>query len=449
MKKICVPLMLAILAAVVTMPWTPAYVMAAGAPQAAATTKQPQWKSRAEYDAFEAFVKATDPQKRLPLIQAFLQKFPNSDFKVNAYVAEMQTYEQLNNSAKAIAAAKRVLALNPNELDALAYLSFAFPYTYKPSDPDAATQLSRGLAEAQHGLQVLQNFQKPKGVTEAQFEAYVKPKRAIFNTAIGFANLQKKDYADALPALQAAMQDRPNDPLTLSMLGQAYLNSNPPDYNDGIWYLARAAALAKKANSPNAADLEKIYSQDYEYRRGSNQGEKAVLAEAASSATPPSGFTIPTPPKHKPTGNKNLDAFYQLEDALIVGGDTARQNWKQLQGQPIGLVGTVDSVAPGPDPGTTLVNVNITPGAKASTGAYNIQLQDSAQPAAKLLQPGDPVQFQGTLSAYETSPHFYLVVAGAKINDAVLKMAEERAKANQEKEKARPPIRRRPTGRGR
>ncbi len=448
MKKNCAPLTFGLLAGILMVPLARAHAAEASPPQAAASTKQPQWKSRAEYNAFEAFVKATDPNKRISLIQAFLQKFPNSDFKVNAYVVEMQTYEQLNNSAKAIQAAKKILTLNPNQLDALAYLSFAFPYTYKPTDPDAATQLSRGLAEAQHGLQVLQNFPKPANVSEAQFDAYIKPKRAFFNTAIGFADLQNKDYADALAPLQAAAQDRPNDPLTLSMLGQAYLNSSPPDYNDGIWYLARAAALAKAARSPNAADLEKLFNQEYQYRRGSNQGEKAVLAEAASSPTPPSGFSVSTPPKHKPTGNKNLDAFYQLEDALVVGGNTAQANWKQLKGQPIALVGTVDSVQPGPDPGTTLVNVDITPRAKSTTGAYNIQLEDSTQPDAKLLQPGDPVQFQGALSAYTSSPNFYLTVSNAKINEAVLKMAAERAKANELKQKERRQAPRRPTRRG-
>jgi tetratricopeptide (TPR) repeat protein len=449
MKKTYVSLTLLFLAGIMVMPQARVYAAGGSAPQGAAATKQPQWKSRAEYDAFEAFVKETNPSKMISLIQAFLQKFPNSDFKANAYVAEMQTYQQLNNSAKAIKAAKNVLKADPNQLDALAYLSFAFPYTYKPTDADAATQLSEGLAEAQHGLEVLQNFQKPAGVSDAQFQAYIRPKRAIFNTAIGFADLQKKDYADAIAPLQAAIQDRPKDPLTLSLLGQASIYSNPPDFNNGIWYLARSAALAKAANSANAAQLEQFYSQVYESRHGSNQGEKEVLAQAASSATPPAGFNVTPPPKHKPTGDKNLDAFYQLEDALIVGGDTARQNWKQLQGQPIGLVGTVDSVQAGSDPGTTLVNVDITPNAKAKQGVYNIQLQDSSQPDAKLLQPGDPVQFQGTLSAYTATPSFYLTVSDAKINDAVLKMAAERAKANQEKEKARHPVRRRPTGRGR
>ncbi len=445
MKKICVSLTLLVLAGVTAMTPAQADPAGAGAPQAAAAAKQPQWKSRAEYDAFEAFVKQTDPSKRLPLIQAFLQKYPNSDFKANALVAEMQTYVQLDNSAKAIAAAKKVLAANPDQLDALAYLSFTFPYTYKPTDPDAATQLSQGLAEAQHGLEVLQNFKKPPGVTDAQFHAYIQPKRAIFNTAIGFANFQQKNYAAAIAPLQAAMQDRPKDPLTLSLLGQAYISATPPDFNNGIWYLARAAALAKDASSPNAPQLEKFYSQVYESRHGSNQGEKEVLAQAGSSPAPPAGFNVTPPPKHKPTGDKNLDAFYQLEDALIVGGDTARQNWKQLQDQPIGLVGTVDSVQPGSDPGTTLVNVDITPKAKSEAGVYNIQLQDSTQPDAKLLQPGDPVQFQGTLAAYTAAPTFYLTVSDAKINAEVLRMAAERAKANQEKEKTRRPVRRRPT----
>src|SRR5260370_19980696 len=68
---------------------------AAGQPQAA-TPKQPQWKSRDEYDAFNVMATEKDPNKRVTLAEAFIQKFSNSDFKDKAYQVEMGTYAQLN-----------------------------------------------------------------------------------------------------------------------------------------------------------------------------------------------------------------------------------------------------------------------------------------------------------------------------------------------------------------
>lgn len=418
---------------------------AAAAAQGTQTAKKPQWKSRAEYDAFMAFVNEKDATKRVPLIEAFLEKYPSSDFKGNALVALMQTYQQMNDTSKALDAAKKALAADPDNsqvaLPALNYLSFAFPYTYKSSDANASSELSEAKQHAQAGLQLLQGLQKPANVTEAKFEAFVKPMRANFNLALGFAALQQKDYASAIAPLKSAIQDESGSPQeAYYLLGQAYLYSKPPDYNNAIWNLARAVALAKKGNSNNGAQMEKFFSQVYENQRGSNCGESDVLSEAASSAEPPSGFNVAAPPTHPLTGNKAWDSFYQnIEDPLLVGCDAAQKAWTQLKGQPLALVGTVVGVQPGSDPGTTLVNV-ANPTQSNNQGSYDIQLQDSSQPDAKLLQAGDPVSFQGALSAYTTSPSFYVTLSDAKINGDVLKMASERAKAKaqEEKEKHKP-----------
>jgi len=403
---------------------------------AVADQKTPQWKSREEYDAFEAFVKETDPNKRLSLIQAFLQKYPSSDFKGNAYVAEMQTYVQLNESHQAIQAAQNALKADPDNLDALSYLSFTFPYTFKPSDSDSQTQLSQAVSGAKHGLELLQNLQKPPQVTEDQFNTYVKTKRAVFNTAVGFASVQQKNYGQALQSLEAAAQDSPENVLAYSLLGQAYYEQQPRDVNKAIWYLARSVDLAQKSKSPNLQQLQKFYSQVYEAQHGSSAGEEKVLMAAGSSATPPSDFSVAPPPHHAATGNQNLDAFYKIEDVLLVGGDTAQQNWTQLKGQPLGLVGHVDSVVKGGEAGTYLVRVDITPNSQSQEGTYDIVLQDS-QSDAQYLQPGDPLRFQGTIEAYTANPGFVLTLSDAKIDEAVLKAAAEKAKAGAQKKAPR------------
>ncbi len=415
----------------------------AASPASAPATPQaktPQWKSRAEYDAFQAFVKENDASNRIKLIQAFIEKYPTSDFLPNAYVAEMQTYAQLNQTNEAIASAKKALGADPNNLDALSYLSFTFPYTFNPSSANASAELSEAKQHAQHGLEVLQNLKKPDGVTEQQFEEYVKPKtkRAVFNVALGFVAVQQKDYNEAVKTLEAAAQDEPKNVLIYSLLGQSYYNQSPRDINKSIWYLARATSLAESANNPNAPRLKKFYDQVYEAQHGSNAGSDKLLAQAQSTATMPADFSVAPPPEHAKTGDVNLDAFYKIEDAIAVGGDTAQQNWAQLKGQPLGLVGHVDSVAPGTDPNTYLVRVDVTPDSQSKEGTFDIVLQDS-QPGVKLLQPGDPLRFQGNLASYSTDPNFTLTLSDAKIDESVLKMAQEREAAAAQKKKAATP----------
>ncbi len=411
---------------------------------AAAQQKTPQWKSRAEYDAFEAFVKEKDAEKRIPLIQAFIQKYPNSDFLTNAYVAEMQTYAQLGHTGEATTAANKALKADSGNLLALAYLSYTFPYTFKSSSPNAQEELSQGAQNAKHGLQILQSMQKPAGMTQDQFEDTVKTDRATFNIAVGFAALQQKDYNQAIKSLEAAAQDKPDNVLVHSLLGQAYYNESPREVNKAIWSLARATVLAEQNNSPNVAQLKKFYGQVYEAQHGSNAGEAKVLAQAKSSQAMPADFAVAPPPHHAPTGNPNLDAFYKIEDALAVGGNTAQENWQQLKGQPLGLVGHVEGVQKGTDPDTYLVQVDITPQSQSQQGTYDIMLQDS-QPDAKYLQPGDPLRFQGTIEAYSMTPNFNLTLSDAKIDESVLKAAHEKAmaaaQAAKEKRAARKPRR--------
>lgn len=413
--------------------------MAAPAGQAAAA-KAKTWKSRDEYDAFNKIVQsASNPKGLIPIADAFIQKYPTSDFKDQAYLLKLQAYQKLNDSANAIASANDVLKADPDNLYALHYLSFAFPFVFKPDQPDKDAALTQAADNAKHGLDLLQKLQKPASLPQDKFDAQVKQLRGDFNRAIGFAALQRKDYPTAVASLKAAIEDQPGDTYGFSFLGQAYLYSTPPDFDNAIWNLARSAALAKAANQANTNALTKFFNQVYEGRHGSNAGEQDVLNQAATSVAPPAGFKVAPPQKHASTGNPSVDGFYQIEDALVVGGDAAQKAWDSLKGQPLGLNGVVDSVQPGSDPSTFLVHVDITDEAKAKDGVYDLELQ-TTQTGAKYLSKGDGVRFQGTISAYTVTPSFVLTLSDAKINDDDLKAAEDNAKSK----KTAHPTRKRP-----
>ncbi|HXJ94573.1 MAG TPA: hypothetical protein VMT20_17135 [Terriglobia bacterium] len=419
-------------------PTGPRTVLDAPAAQGAAP-KQPQWKSREEYDAFQALAKETDPHKKITLAEGVIQKYPTSDFKDAAYVQELTAYQQLGDSAKAMDAGKKALAANPDNLDALTYLSFAFPFVYNAKASDASDQLSQAEGYAKRGLDTLGKLQKPAQVSDTQFTEYVKAKRAIFNGTAGFVALQRKDYANAITSLKASLDDSPGDAVNNSLLGQAYYYSNPPDFNNAIWYLARSVSLGKAANSPNLAALTKFYDDVYTRRHGSNAGENDVLTQAASSLTPPADFKVAPAAKHAATGNAFVDAFYNYEDNLKAGGDTETSTWAQIKGQQFGGGGWVDNIDKAPD-GSCLVHVDITNDSKSQSGTYDIELKDS-QPGCKDLSQGDPLRFTGTISAYTTTPSFVLTLDNGNINSDDLAAA-----AADKKKPGTRPTHRRPGG---
>jgi tetratricopeptide (TPR) repeat protein len=381
-------------------------------PQAAAAKS---WKSRDEYDAFTAMANEKDPNKKIQLAEAFLQKYANSDFKDGAYVAEKEAYQQLQQTDKAVEAAHKVLEANPsqpNALEALRYSSFVFPFVYKAEDPDRDAKLSRAESDAKQGLDVLQKFQKPAGVSDDQFNQAVKGLRAVFNGTVGFVALQRKDYAAAITSYKAAAEDNPSDWYIFFRMGLAYLLSNPHDYDNGIWDIARAYDLAKAASDPNAAEFEKYLKQTYVGYHGNDQGLQDIETQAATSPNPPSGFKVAPMEAPKKTGNPLVDQFNDMTYPLKFGGETAQKQWDGLKGQPLEFGGSVDSIEKGTDPGTFLVRIDILDQSKATPGVYDIELKDSKQPNVKNLQPGDLIRFKGTMDSYTATPNLVVTVVG-------------------------------------
>ena len=425
MKKTTVLLILTLLAGI-GFPGSPAGkgglgwgpVLAWAAPQQPAEVQKPTtWSSREEYDAYEAFRLEKDLQKRVGLGDAFLQKYPTSFMRGTSFVILMQTYAQLNDVPKAMDAARKATQADPDKLEALAYLSFVFPFVFKGDDPEAVTRLSQAENDAKRGLDVLQKLKKPDNVPEEQFNQYIKGQRANFNGCVGFVALQRKDYAAAVTSLKTAAEDNPVDVYTFYRLGIAYISTDPRDYNNAIWSLARSTSLAKAGKNPSLPDIEKYMRSVYISYHGNDQGLADVMNQAAASPAPPEGFKVTQMEVPVDTGNASVDAYNKTFFMLKLGGERAQKLWDSLKGQPFGVAGFVESVDKGPDNSTYLVRIDVLDQSKNADGVYDIELQDSTQPNVKNLGKGDGVHFQGMISSYAAEPSLVVTLAEGKINE--------------------------------
>jgi tetratricopeptide (TPR) repeat protein len=388
------------------------------APQQPTEGQKPTtWSSREEYDAYTAMAGEKDPTKKLSLAEAFLQKYPNSFVGDTVYVTMMQAYQQLGDGNKALEIGRRALTANPDNLDALTLSAYMFPFVFKGDDPEAAAKLSAIENDSKHALDLVQKMQKPANVTDEQFSQGVKARRALFNGVLGFTALQRKDYAAAIASFKASAEDNPADVYTFYRMGIAYISTDPRDYNNAIWSLARSAALAKAGNNPAGAEIERYLKQVYINYHGNDEGLADIMSQAAASPTPPEGFKVAQMETPKTTGNASIDAFNQTFFQLKLGGDRAQKLWDGLKGQPFGVGGFVESVEKGPDPGMYLVRIDILDQSKHADGVYDIELQDSTQPNVKNLSKGDAVHFQGTISSYTAAPNLVITLADGKIND--------------------------------
>ncbi len=203
--------------------------------QQAAPQQKKEIKDPAEYNAYVGAVQQADPAAKISGLEAFLTQYPNSVMKEDALEILMGTYQQKGDPNKMGDTAQRLLQINPNNVRALALLAYS-----KRVAAQAGQDPQKNLADAKQygdkGLAALQNFNKPEGMADADYQKLKQQMGGIFNAAIGVAGLQAKDYPTATKALRAAVEVSPTDFSIVYPLALAYLQMTPPDVVNGAWF---------------------------------------------------------------------------------------------------------------------------------------------------------------------------------------------------------------------
>lgn len=244
----------------------------------------PEIKDPAEYNAYIGAIQQKDPNAKVSALEAFLTQYPNSVMKTTALELLMATYQQTGNQAKVVETAKRVLQADPCNLRALALLTFLARQAVS-SGQNPQQNLSDLTQYSGKGLECMQSAPKPAGVSDADYDKLKKQVGLIFNGGAGFAALQNKDYAKAQTNLKAAVDDEPNDLQNVYPLAMAYLQANPPDTLNGLFYIARATSLAPAGPAQNQIQAygEKVYKNYH----GSDEGWTDYALPTAKTATAP------------------------------------------------------------------------------------------------------------------------------------------------------------------
>src|SRR5579872_879985 len=321
---------------------------AAPAAQAAA----PVIKDPAEYNAYVAAIQQKDPAAKISGLEAFLTQYPNSVMKNQALEILMQTYQQTNNVKKATETAAKLVAANPCQVPALTLLTYIDRMMAQQGDPNGKQESADAEKYGQEGLDCLPKFNKPEGTSDADFAKMKAQMTGNFDAGIGWGALQDKDYAKAAQSLKAAVDANPPDSqkdlALLYPLALSYLQQNPPDYQNGIWYAARAAAVAPAANQPA---IEKYAKSQYVKFHAGEDGWQDVLNAAKAG-----GPQVPIPPPPTPadqahdmvtkTAPNEMD--FATWEFVLSNGSQADQDtvWNAIKGKAVQMVGTVISTAP-------------------------------------------------------------------------------------------------------
>jgi tetratricopeptide (TPR) repeat protein len=431
-----------------------AYALAAGAQDAtqsqnppaaggaSSADQAPTIKDPAEYNAYVTALQQQDPNAKVSALEAFVTQYPNSVMKTSALEQLMSTYQATGNQAKVVDSAKRLLAADPNNLRALALLTFLARQGVMSNQ-----NVPQNLADLQQyctkGLEAVKANQKPAGIKAEDFEKLKKETSLIFNGGCGFAALQSKDYQHAQEYMKAAVDQEPNDLQNVYPLATAYLSANPPDTLNGLFYLARAADIAP-AGSAAQQQIQAYGLKVYKNYHGSDQGwTDYALPTAKTDTSPPADWATkitkyvpptPTEQAHDLVKDKTADQVKQLsfgEWELVLSAGTPEDQakvWDVIKNVPLQMEGTVIEA-------TSNTELHIA----ASEDDIEQKRPDITLtmtgpiPAARMPKAGDTFDFEGTPNAYTPTP-FMMTMENGKL---LKKAGEAPAK--------KPPVRRRTT----
>jgi hypothetical protein len=380
----------------------------AAAPPAAAPPAAPVIKDPAEYNAYVAAVQATDPNAKISGLEAFLNQYPNSVMKNQALEILMQTYQQAGNAKKTMDTATKLVTSDSCNVRALALLAYFDRVIAQGGDPNAKQMLADGKKYGQQGLDCMPKFVKPEGTSDADFQKTKDQMTGIFNAAIGISSLQDKDYPTAVKALRTTVDQNPTDFSVVYPLALAYLGQTPPDYQNGIWYAARAAAVAPPAAQ---AQIEKYARSQYVKFHAGEDGWAELLAAAKANGPQVAVKPAPSPAEQAhnmiaATSPEKMD-FATWEFVLSNGSQEDQdQVWNAIKGKAVQMNGTVISTAP-----TEFMIAGSSDDIDAKKADITLKFEDKV-PVKLIPKDGASFDFQGEPASYAPNPFMMIMEKG-------------------------------------
>lgn len=216
------------------------------APQANAPAAAPAPASPEEEAAFKAFqaVSPNDVDKRIPMAEQFLQKYPQSRYRPLMYQTLVSGYLAKQEVPKMLDAGEKEIALNPNDTPVLGLMGQTLARTVNVKSPNAMEQLNKAEQYSKRAIEVTPTLTKPAELTDEQFMMAKNNALEMAYSGLGLVYLQKGKFADAIPALENSVKvdTHPEpDPVNLYLLGLA--NEKASHFDAAVAAYTKCAAI--------------------------------------------------------------------------------------------------------------------------------------------------------------------------------------------------------------
>src|SRR5712672_1974247 len=155
-------------------------------------------KFKGEGEALQALFGSQDPEDRMTKGEAFLVKFPDSEFKGTVLYLLTATAEQKNDYEKTVIYAERTLEADAKNYRTMLSLALGIGQRTRENDLDKEEKLGRAEKLAKQAEELLKTAPKPNPtMTEDQWAAAKKDFVSQSHEALGLVAMVRKKYDDA------------------------------------------------------------------------------------------------------------------------------------------------------------------------------------------------------------------------------------------------------------
>jgi hypothetical protein len=257
-------------------------------------------------------------------------------------------------------------------------------------------------------------------MSDADFNKFHNDLVGIFDGAVGFAALQKKDLATASKDLREAVanESQPNI-ADIYPLATADLEAKPMN-PEGFWFAIKAAGLAQGTGQQQILDYAR---KKYIRYHGSEDGWADLVkqAQGSTSVMPPSGFTVaaapppPSPAEQAAELVKGKDpkqmSFAEWQLVLSSGNAQAADTvWSAIKDKAVKLVANVIAASP-----TKLSLAGSADDIDDKKADITLTME-KAIPAKLVPTVGTLMQFQATVSSYTPNPFMLTMTDGVLLD---------------------------------
>lgn len=224
----------------------PAGQAAPPAGQAAPTGKRPpKVNSQEEFTAYKAAAALTDAAALEKAADEFAAKYPVSELRPLLYRTAMQHYQMVNNADRMMEMSKKILAIDPDDPEALVAAAQVLAERTRDTDLDRDQRLAEARKDAERALATVDTDIPTSGYPPEQLASYKGYLLSEAYAVLGKLSSDAKNWPEAETELRKSIEAFPQQVDSIAVLRLAVALDMQNKIPEALKYADQAVELTK------------------------------------------------------------------------------------------------------------------------------------------------------------------------------------------------------------